>query len=103
MNEVVNEQKQATDLALKLTERFDFDCREVVSSEPVGSLGDDTVFRIVVRLWSSPERIGNVITEHSGSQDVELIREILSEGNKIAIEATHNRVLKQDWLGVQFS
>lgn len=93
----------AIDIALKLTEEFDFDCREFLSSELVGDRDGDPVFRIIIRVWSSPEKIDLKIKASDANPDRELLRQFLSEGHKIAVDATQYQIIKHEWLGVQFS
>lgn len=99
--------KQELDLAItvamEMTKEFDFDCREVLSSEKVRDSNGLAVYRIVARLWSSRERIAETLLKSGDGQDVEFMREVLSYGNKIAIEATCNDVVSHEWIGLQLS
>jgi hypothetical protein len=98
-----DELKMALDAAVISTRQFDFDRVEVLSSEVIGESEGKTVFRFIVRLWTSAERIEEIIATSSDGQDVALMREILVEGNKICIAATREGVINHKWLGVQFS
>lgn len=90
-------------MAIAMTKQFDFDCSEVVSSERVREVDGLAVFRIVARLWSSPERIAKTLLDSGEGQDIEFMREVLSDGNKIAIEATCKAVVSHEWIGLQLS
>lgn len=103
MSAAESECERATEVAVKLTEEFDFDCREILSCHALKSLDGERVFRIVIRLWASPERIESTIASVGEGQNVDLMREILGDGNRLEIDATSNRVVKHKWLGIQFS
>lgn len=57
MSYSANELELASNLAVRLTEDFDFDCREIVSTEMAGESNGRAVFRIVLRLWAFPARV----------------------------------------------
>ncbi len=103
MNHALTDSGDAQDVAMKESQKFDFDCREVISNERVGDIEGKTVFRIIIKLWDSPERLENAIAASGDVQGMEYIRELISQGKSICIEATTTEVISEEWLGIQLS
>jgi len=103
MNQALTDSDYAQDVAIKESQKFDFDCREVISNEPVGDIEGKTIFRIIIKLWDSPERIEKAIAASGEAQGIDYIRELISKGKSICIEATNSEVISEEWLGIQLS
>ncbi len=98
-----SDEKHAVEAALKATEKFDFEFRDVVSVERLQTPETGIVFRVTIRLRDSQQKIEAGLAQSGDAEGSGIIRDMLLGGTLIIIDAIPSGVLGEKWIGIQFS
>ena len=103
----MNTQDDILDSALRraneFADSFDFDCRELISSEMVDPVEGNSVIRIVMRLWTSDSKIEQTLSKQNISESQAFVKDVLARGQKLCVDATRDAVVQWHWLEIQLS